>query len=506
MIAYTDYAIDARVRREAETLAAHGFQVRCLTTKNGASAEAFRARWRRSSGAERSEIPRQEHAARTVASYLRFLVVGVGWRACALLLSGELDVVHVHNIPDFLVFAGLLPRVWPAAKSCSTSTIRCRKRSRPSSPSADRCLEGALPRGAAERARRAPGHLRQSSAARHAGGPRHPDVEDVHLDERPGPDDLQRGRHRPRRDRRRRSASTSSTTARWPSGSAWTCVIRAVARLQDRIPGFSLHLWGHGDDLAAFQALAQELDVERSRCCSSPSGFPLQELPDALRGDGHRGRRQPAKRRRRSDAAGQAAGVRLAGHSGGRAAPEDDRALLHRRHGRVLRARRCRVAGGCHLPPVPRARTCGGGRRQRADAFLDDYGWERQGDGARDLLSNAWWRTESHEQVAIRPGRVRQHRAQARARAARTTSTRRKSARSSISTSRGRRSSRRSTARRRSSSVARDDARRRRSDRRLQRADAERRPLRERARPRASTAGRSSSRSRWRSGSRMPIG
>ena len=30
MIAYTNYAIDARVRREAETLASHGFQVRCL--------------------------------------------------------------------------------------------------------------------------------------------------------------------------------------------------------------------------------------------------------------------------------------------------------------------------------------------------------------------------------------------------------------------------------------------------------------------------------------------
>src|SRR5437667_6773805 len=41
MIAYTNYAFDARVRREAETLAAQGFRVRCLTTKNGGAPARF---------------------------------------------------------------------------------------------------------------------------------------------------------------------------------------------------------------------------------------------------------------------------------------------------------------------------------------------------------------------------------------------------------------------------------------------------------------------------------
>mgnify|MGYP000229841170 CR=1 FL=1 len=35
MVAYTDYVGDARVRREAETLAAHAFNVVCLTLTNG---------------------------------------------------------------------------------------------------------------------------------------------------------------------------------------------------------------------------------------------------------------------------------------------------------------------------------------------------------------------------------------------------------------------------------------------------------------------------------------
>lgn len=37
MIAYTDYLFDARVRREAETLSRHGFEVICLTQQNSVS-------------------------------------------------------------------------------------------------------------------------------------------------------------------------------------------------------------------------------------------------------------------------------------------------------------------------------------------------------------------------------------------------------------------------------------------------------------------------------------
>jgi glycosyltransferase involved in cell wall biosynthesis len=58
-------------------------------------------------------------------------------------------------------------------------------------------------------------------------------------------------------------------------------LIRAVARLEDRIPGLRLNLWGQGDDLAAFQALARELRVE-DQILFKPKGFPLHELPGHL--------------------------------------------------------------------------------------------------------------------------------------------------------------------------------------------------------------------------------
>src|SRR5262245_17547871 len=109
MIAYTNYAIDARVRREAETLASQGFRVRCLTTANGAAPARFNL-----NGVEVRELGVQKYRGKStlayVGSYLRFLLVSSA--ACLrLLMKRDLDVVHIHNLPDFLVLAGLLPRL-----------------------------------------------------------------------------------------------------------------------------------------------------------------------------------------------------------------------------------------------------------------------------------------------------------------------------------------------------------------------------------------------------------
>ena len=108
MVAYTEYHTDARVRREAETLTAHDFSVRCLTTRNGSGQRRFTLE-----GVEVEELRVPKYRGKStrayIASYARFLAAASV--ACLRLMRrGELDVVHVHNIPDFLVFAGLLPR------------------------------------------------------------------------------------------------------------------------------------------------------------------------------------------------------------------------------------------------------------------------------------------------------------------------------------------------------------------------------------------------------------
>jgi glycosyltransferase involved in cell wall biosynthesis len=59
-------------------------------------------------------------------------------------------------------------------------------------------------------------------------------------------------------------------------------LIRAIALIRERVPAVQLHLWGHGDDLSSFQALAAELNVQ-DRVLFSPSGYPLEALPGLLR-------------------------------------------------------------------------------------------------------------------------------------------------------------------------------------------------------------------------------
>ena len=109
MIAYTNYVIDARVRREAETLAANGFHVCFFTNKNQDKPARFVL-----NGVDVRELDVPKYRGKStlayVSSYLRFLFSAT--IAClGQLINGKIDVVHVHNLPDFLVFAALLPRL-----------------------------------------------------------------------------------------------------------------------------------------------------------------------------------------------------------------------------------------------------------------------------------------------------------------------------------------------------------------------------------------------------------
>src|SRR6266545_4510320 len=97
MIAYTDYRIDARVRREAETLASNAFDVVCLTTRNGGSPARFTL-----DGVTVQELGVSKYRGKsTVAyalSYLRFLAAASA--VCLQrLATRQLDVVHAHNLP-----------------------------------------------------------------------------------------------------------------------------------------------------------------------------------------------------------------------------------------------------------------------------------------------------------------------------------------------------------------------------------------------------------------------
>lgn len=278
MIAYTVYAFDARVRREAETLAASGFHVRCLTTRSGPSPTRFVL-----NGVEVQELNVPKYRGKSklayAASYVWFLVATSA--ACLrLLIDGELDVVHAHNLPDFLVFAGLFPRLmgrkvvldvhdsvpetfatkfsrspflWRAlCLEERLSALVAHKVISVNHPQRETLVGRGIPAAKILVSMNAPDPkiFRQASSVRRAEAP-DPNFNLVYhgtMSERLGVDLL----------------------------------IRAVAELRDQLPDARLHLWGSGDDLERFQALVEQLRAG-DRVSFNPKGVALHDLPQHLR-------------------------------------------------------------------------------------------------------------------------------------------------------------------------------------------------------------------------------
>jgi glycosyltransferase involved in cell wall biosynthesis len=278
MIAYTDYAFDARVRREAETLAANGFQVLCLTLKDGAEPRRFQQK-----GVEIRELGiakyRGKSALAYVRSYLRFLLASSA--VCLRLLrQGELDVVHVHNVPDFLILAGLVPRM--AGRKVvldvhdSVPETFATKFSSTSLAWKTLCLEERLSALVAHRVICVNHPQQETLIARGLPGSKtfvsmnvpDPTIFNTNGSERCPT--ATNGEHF--------NLVYHGTMA---ERLGVDLIIRAVAELRDRIPGIRLHLWGRGDDLSRFRELARQLNTEGVVLFNS-TGFPLHELPGHL--------------------------------------------------------------------------------------------------------------------------------------------------------------------------------------------------------------------------------
>lgn len=110
MVVYTTYATDPRVRREAETLASlPGYDVTVAVPKAGELPAAVEL-----NGVKVVELNASRYWGHSVSaylmSYLKFLFAAF-LHCSRRSLRGEIDVVHVHNMPNFLVFAALLPRL-----------------------------------------------------------------------------------------------------------------------------------------------------------------------------------------------------------------------------------------------------------------------------------------------------------------------------------------------------------------------------------------------------------
>ena len=90
MIAYTDYRFDARVRREAETLAGAGFQVDFITPRVEGTPKKFTLE-----GVQIHTVPVRKYqgksTSRYMASYFRFLLFA-GYKCSQLAISRGFQV------------------------------------------------------------------------------------------------------------------------------------------------------------------------------------------------------------------------------------------------------------------------------------------------------------------------------------------------------------------------------------------------------------------------------
>jgi glycosyltransferase involved in cell wall biosynthesis len=278
MIAYTVYAIDARVRREAETLAAGGFHVRCLTTRSGPTPTTFVL-----NGVEVRElnVPKYRGKSQLVyaASYLWFLFV-TSLACLRLLVKRQLDVVHAHNLPDFLVFAGLVPRLMgkKVVLDVHDSMPETFITKFSNSPLLWRalCIEEWISARVAHKVICVNHPQRDVLISR--GIPAGKTLVSMNA---PDPTIFGRAPH----IRRATPADANFNLVYHGTMSERLGVdltIRAVSELQHQIPNVRLHLWGSGDDLPQFQRLVDELNLT-ARVAFNPKGYPLNELPERLR-------------------------------------------------------------------------------------------------------------------------------------------------------------------------------------------------------------------------------
>ena len=104
MIVHSQFERDARVRRYAETLAEHGHEVDVVALTDPAATSAQEI-----TGLNVISVPirrKRSGALRYILEWLGFALLAA-WKTMWLSRTRRYDVAHVHNMPNYLVFAAL---------------------------------------------------------------------------------------------------------------------------------------------------------------------------------------------------------------------------------------------------------------------------------------------------------------------------------------------------------------------------------------------------------------
>jgi len=260
MIAYTFYPSDARVRLEAETLAAqNGNQVTVLTPKINETPNNYVL-----NGVIVKELNSLKY---TDYSFHKYLLSYIKFTFCAFLactklyLHKILDVVHIHNMPNFLIFAAIVPRIFGkkivldlhdsvpeiyAAKFHSSSSKIFKIL----------CLEEYVCTCLAQKLLCVNNIQRNLLVER--GIPSEKITVIMNMPDTNMFSPREEKQYKPEKNEKFRLVYHGTITRRLGIDLA----IRAVSSLVHSIPNIEFHIWGHGDYLNACKKLSQTLGVQ----------------------------------------------------------------------------------------------------------------------------------------------------------------------------------------------------------------------------------------------------
>lgn len=276
MAAYTNYRRDPRVRREAEALAAQGHRVSFLACRQDGEPDRENI-----AGVEVTKAPCRRKKPESFAAYLADYLLFFTHLAGHLTLHPlRYDLIHINNMPDFLVFAALVPKLLrrPVIHDVHDYMphIYMEKKDVDENHRIIRALRAQF--------RRAVRFATAVVAANEA-------VKALVVKEDVPPEKVTVLLNLPDE----RIFKPRPQPAPKPDGAPFVVVyhgtlarrlgldlaIQAVALLRDRIPNLQLKIVGAGEELPRLQALAGELNVEQM--VEFSGGFlPLEDIPSIL--------------------------------------------------------------------------------------------------------------------------------------------------------------------------------------------------------------------------------
>jgi glycosyltransferase involved in cell wall biosynthesis len=274
MIAYTHYRTDGRVVQEAEALVGHGYDVVFFVPKSGAIATTTTLR-----GVTIRELGTSRYTGgnqfRYVLSYFAFLFAA--FLACTgRYLRDGIDVVHVHNMPDFLVFAALIPRL------CGCRVVLDVHDTIPETYATKFGTDSGLLPGLLRLEERiscalahsiiAVNHVQRETLI-NRGIPANKIAVVMGL---PGFAAANRSGHRVPRAGGFRLVNHGTVSPRL----GHDLLIRAAEKLAQQIPGFELHIVGAGDGLEDVKRLSESLGL--AGCVYFDPLVPWEKLPETL--------------------------------------------------------------------------------------------------------------------------------------------------------------------------------------------------------------------------------